>query len=356
MNSSKILGILLLAALAAGICACETEVKFTGQQTSSKPVVSCQISAGKPIDVYISMSIFFLNDDAYYPDQYAKSTFKALDGKIRGVQVSLDGGSSWNVLTQKASPSTGGDDMEKACYKFSTSICPQPGDHVDLKVDIEGYDLITSTTYVPAIPSLEMLDCTAVDEPDTVDYSDYYGANPGDSLVIYHNITYTLTLRMKDDGDTQDWYQLSLTRNLEEGYFTRDFFYSDDVLFRQDMDGVGAIEEAIDDGVGGWYNPLFGDTVISGREHTFKIDIPSYYQQLGSEDPLVFQLSLHHLSPEAYWYITSRELAGDNGGDFGGLVGEAVALYSNMSGGAIGILYSSSVKTLIIDLAEYGVD
>ncbi len=297
-----------LILLTAGT-ACEKEIEFNGEERASRLTVSALIDAGKPIMIYVSSSVFFLNS----PNNSEGYTAH-LDTARGQVRVFVNDA---NVAKEAA--------LIPEDWYYSYSLCygcdyvPVPGDRIRIEAEFPGYDAVWAETVVPFLPRFEVVSVS----PENCE----------------------MTIRIDDDAAFDKYYYLHLHTRYEDVdgtiYDMRIPFTSSDVLFRNvssqlSFGGLdfGDSEEWVD-----YY--LFPDELIKGKSYSFKIK----WQGIVADQGEGIYVDLSTVTDSFYWYVTSYETLRNSDG---GLFGEGVTLYCNVKGG-YGVVGASSSETRVVE-------
>ena len=293
-----------LIMLTAGT-ACEKEIEFDGDERASRLTVSAMIDAGKPLTVYVSSSVFFLNNP-YQSERYTAP----LDTERGKVRIFVNGGDV--DMGTELIPDE--DLYYSICY--GCGYVPVPGDRILIEAEFPGYDAVTAETEVPFQPGFEVVSASA----DNCE----------------------MTIRIDDDASFGKYYYLRLHTLVEDldgtVYDTRIPFSSTDVLFRDVTSQLSYSGMGFGDPAGEWVDYyMFPDALIKGRTYRFKIKWADFVADRG--DRLFVDLST--VTDSYYWFVTSYETLQNSAG---GLFGEGVTLYSNVKGGYGVVAAASSVS------------
>ena len=283
--------------------ACEKEIEFDGEERASRLTVSAMIDAGKPITIYVSSSVFFLdspNNNGY--------TARLDTGRGR-VRVFVNDG---NIdLGAELIP----DAFQYYSLCYGCDYVPVPGDRIRIEAEFPGFDAVSAETVVPFLPRFEVVS------------------------VFPENCE--MTLRIDDDAAFDKNYYLHLYTHYEDLdgtiYDTIIPVTSNDVLFRNVSSQLffNGIDLGDSEGWVDYY--LFRDELIKGKSHSFKIKWAGSAEDRGNG---IF-VDLSTVTDSFYWYVTSYETMRNS---IGGLFGEGVTIYSNVKGGYGVVGASSSVS------------
>ena len=297
-----------LILLTAGT-ACEKEIEFDGEERASRLTVSALIDAGKPMTIYVSSSVFFLNRP-YNGEGYTAN----LDTARGQVRVFVNDAN----VAKEAELIPDADLYYSLCY--GCDYVPVPGDRIRIEAEFPGYDAVWAETVVPFLPRFEVVSVS----PENCE----------------------MTIRIDDDAASDKYYFLHLHTHYEDDvdgriYDIRIPFTSSDVLFRNvssqlSFGGLdfGDSEEWVD-----YY--LFPDELIKGKSYSFKIKWHGVVAEQGNG----IYVDLSTVTDSFYWYVTSRETLRNSDG---GLFGEGVTIYCNVKGG-YGVVGALSSETRVVE-------
>lgn len=329
---------LLLSALVS-LASCTKEIKFKGEQTEPKLVIYSVAQAGKPLEVEISHSVFFLNADMY--DDYVEG----LNPETGSVKLYVNDSDIPYVLTRRipkpididgdGNPDTM--DLPEAPLYYDAVYVPAEGDRLRLVVSFPGFEEASASVQLPVCSSLTVNSASARPiEDETLSYR-----------------YYDLTLTVKRGADPQCYYGIRsyiTTTFIHEGEEEHQTFSwgieSDDYLFQ----GNGSTTEQLtqllsDDNV----SMLFSDTKIPSDTYTFRCAFQSYNLDVlrGYGGTAECYLVFTTMTRDLYFYRTS--MAALNGSSSFSLFSEATGIYSNVKGGYGCFCASSSLK-IALDL------
>lgn len=289
---------------------CEKEIEFDGDITRPGLTLASQASVGSPLTVYVSSSIFFLENE-----ETGNIFFENLDTARGKVRCFVNGSNSGEELVLMRQFS-----VNSLCYM--ADYVPAPGDHIRLEAEFPGYDMLWAETDVPLMPDFELLSVTwKKSETDNVSWlfedeeQEYYEAEL--TLAVTDNASYEKYYFLQPlITQTDPWTQTEWTTSLT--------FTSNDVIFQQ-MDGSQLQVSTLDGGffTGGY----FSDALIKGQRYVFKIQV-SYVPD--REKLISFDLLAAAVNENLYWYDNSYLQVAEG---MNGLFGEGVTLYSNVHGG-----------------------
>lgn len=329
---------LLLSALVS-LASCTKEIKFKGEQTEPKLVLYSVAQAGKPLEVQISQSVFFL--DAGMLDDYAKS----LRPEEGSVKLYVNDSALPYVLTRRipqpvdldgdGNPDTM--DLPEAPLYYDAAYVPVAGDRLRLVASFPGFDEASAEVQLPLCSSLTVNSASA--------------RPVGDETLNYRY--YDLTLTVKRGADPQCYYGIRpyiAVSYIYQGEPIQHTFSwdieSDDFLFQGNGGTTDQISQLFsDDNV----SMLFADTKIPSDTYTFRCSFQAYNLDIlrteggTAECYLVFTT----MTRDLYFYRTS--MAALNGSSSFSLFSEATGIYSNVKGGYGCFCASSSLK-IALDL------
>lgn len=302
---------LILAFLSLAFTSCETDIEFSGRDTSTLLVLNSIITPDSLIKVKVSESRFFLDNDSKFND-------------VLNATVKI-----WvNGIEQPAL-------LHKGNGLYVSSYMPKAGDKIKITAKNDKYKEVKSfTEVVPAIP------VSSIDTSFKV----------ADSLYGY-NVDFSMKLHIKDPKEVDNYYRIIVKSvdNYSNGInsVAGVYFNSDDPVF-----GSTSEEGIFGGGFYGMYS-VFSDALFNGKEYSLSMNTTLYnggFVNGGSskdENPFnnpyivkrEFVFELQSISKSYYLYLKSRE-AGSN---VIGFFSEPVQIYNNIEGG-IGIFanYNSS--------------
>lgn len=330
-----------IALLAVG---CEKTIEFKGEITAPMLVVNSIIAPDSTIEVEVTASRFFLDNDMG-PKYIENAALRLIvNDKDRGKLVK--------------SPLIGTYETD---YKVSA------GDEVRIEVSASGYESVCGKTKIPVQPIILSVD-TAITY--TKKY-DYYGLGYGstvqyDTLGEFKSQDIRFSMKFKDNGKERNYYRLIVKKRIYldknepqgglifDGEYIEDYLINfDDIVFK-DQNQMGGIAEEGDDSYSYNYS-MFSDELINGKEYELKftdnnvLNYVSYQDNINRPNPekVVYLIYLQEVSSDYYLYIKSMVAASKiDGNPFV----EPVQVFSNIENG-IGILGSySSSKPFVIEV------
>ncbi len=305
------------------VCSCTEPIEFDAGEISPYVVLLSRPSSDSTVCVYISKSRFFLDN--------------SLSNTIDDATVTL-------YLNGVAHSGTFDPGAYNGYGAYVFTACPNAGDTLRVSARVPGFpDEVTSTTVIPQLPGIEILDYV-VDTGMGRGYHDEYGG-------YYYGDECYYKVRFKINSLTNnEFYKVRFLR--PEEMFNGGTYYWDTVLpfpiwfyVNDPIVNVSDLESALDgdDGSFSGYELLFGNELFSGNSHEFTAiinqwptgaDINYYYM------PIYLEIS--SLSRELYRYIqTSKGYYSD----FDELFGEPIQVFCNIKNG-IGIFGRYACKRI----------
>lgn len=310
--------------------ACEKEIEFTGELQEKKIVLNSIAIADSILTAELYFSKFFLDN-------------KIAFDTIKNAQVELYVNGSYKTdltfqLIDVIQPNYYGSYIPKKSV-YTSNFRPEPGDTLELRVNVEGYDKVSASTIVPQRVEIDKNDIRI--RLDTLDYyeSTYIDYNTQEEVTTYSgsmNIYYTV--KLIDNANENNFYRIIL-KNSYGGY---EYLESDDPIFSQSGD------EGLFDIIEGSSTSNFTDESFNGENRS--ISFSHYYWFSSYENNNDKYLDFQQMSKEAYWYIKTSTASDFNEGN---PFSEPVLTYSNVNGGigVFGAFTKSKVPiTVNIDL------
>ena len=311
---------LCLLLFAAG---CEKEIEFNGVQTEPRLTLSSRAEPGELLRVYVSTSVFFLedlNDGSVFKEKLDPS-----QGHVRFFVNGATEGREMMLLR----------DLSDFSYCYQANYRPASGDRIRLEAEFPGFDPVVAETTVPYYPQFELL------QTEWAPVDSLAGSFIGEG---YYDVE--LTLAVTDDASYDKYYfvQPLVTfqyPGAQQGVTTSLSFSSSDILFRQ-VDGTFG-QAFGGSGVFLYSGGYFSDALIKGQRHVFTIRVSRVPDP---ENPSVsFGLRVAAVNESLYWYDLSYSQVT---GSFSGIFSEGVTLYSNVKGG-YGVFCASATRWLEVD-------
>lgn len=322
--------------------ACEKQIDIDIEEQSPRVVVMGQNEVDEPVavDLTYSRPIF-----GSYFVEYGEDYFK----KVTDATVTLRvDGSAAGVATQ-----------EDGRYTFAHR--PQPGETLELTVDVQGQPAITATAVVPNRPQVADVSVRDI-ERDEYDDNATYGI---------------LTFTLSDDAASADYYSVRLLRHDTTIITYRDeegeaesydttvssryvrFSCTDYMIVNNtNIEDFDPEDPTASSTYYGW-NLLFTDAAINGMSHKIDLDINItnlYYDYdnpyYGEEAVMRYGLTLEvvSLSRDHYLYQATKESY--NGDAILDFFTEPVQIHSNIQGG-IGIFGVASKSRIKVNVPTH---
>ena len=309
--------------MTVAFASCEKVIEFNGDITDPYIVVLSQPEADSTWMLRVSQSRFFLSSAAIPEINNAQ------------VHFTVNGITADNLATYE------GDGV------YNTSIIPQPGDSLELRVSVPNRGEVTATCRIPQRPAVSDFRI----EYDTTIYeytwNDYYT----DSTHIERDLNGSINLHFKinDPANERNYYMVRLATYVGEWSY-RNIDVDDNILF--DIDATNEVFGFEDDDPTSGVYVLFTDERIDGNAHptTVSVYVGSICERTYSSDPnedFTFypaRLEIYSISRDLYLYLKTLRAAGDQD-EFTQILSEPVQVHTNINGG-IGVL-GASAKTII---------
>ncbi len=299
----------LLTSAVLMLAACQEEIEFKGEEQDPQLVMYCLASAGEPLTVSISNSLFFLDD-------HRRSGFTAhVDTAAGSVKVYVNGSSA----PLRAVPELS-EQQDRFIYR--TDYVPQAGDRINVTASFPGLGEATGGTVVPQIKGFTIKKSSV--------------SELGDGRYRVH-----VNAVISDWGGQPLWYGLFPGVIME----LPDYRMEEPLpLTSCDLIVQSATDELISGLIGGGSDAegYFSNRSFIGSDREFNFTFDVYSDWEGRE----FNLRVEAISEDLYFHILSREAAGDELTEY---FGEPGALHSNVNG-AWGVVCSSASTTVRIEL------
>ena len=277
--------------------ACTKDLEYDFEDTEPKVVVISCVEPDSPIKLRITYSRFFLSTAPFRTVDNAEVGL-CVNGAESGAAVSFSDG------------------------YYTIDYRPQPGDRLDLTVQVPSYGTLSASTVVPSMVNVSDLRTVKRIDED------------GDT---WHTLRFTL----HDPADEDNYYFIRIVRYEEyEGQrfnYYYDYFSCNDPLLSSTPD-IGNILDNIDGGnASEWEGNLlyFPDDNIAGRDHEVELTLEAYSYQSDWN----YQLEVTSFSRDRYLYEVTTDLYSDDAVE--ALFSEPVQIHHNVSGG-IGIFAARS--------------
>lgn len=305
----------ILISTAMMLSACQEEIEFNSEEQAPQLVMYCLATEGKPLNVSISNTLFFLA-----ADRGAKEFIAHIDQKNGSVKIYVNGSST----PLEAVPETFEDDILQRMVTYSCDYIPKSGDRIHVVASFPGLGESSGETVVPKAEGLEIKKVTVSDLGEnhyriyvTATISDagtmplYYGLFP--EMTFYGSETYT------------DYLDLT----------------SCDLIVNSSTDEIFNL---IDNGNDAYR--YFSGNSFKGKSRTFGFSFDIYgdrYNNYGQEpewsiDKCEFNVNVDTISEDLYMHILSKDAAADELNEY---LGEPGSLHSNTTGGW-GVVCSSA--------------
>lgn len=299
--------------------ACQTEIEFSGKETAPLLVVNSILTPDSIIQVRVTESKFFLEDDSRF-NEVKNATVKIW---VNDTEIP--------VLTHE------GNGLYVSSYR------PKAGDKIKITAKNDKYAEVHSYTEIQQSIPVTAVDTTykITDKYPIVNYNNAVM----DTIGYNYNVKLDMKFHFKDPQEVENFYRIKLTvvDYLANGIRVNNYQYfgSDDPVFKTTSE-EGIFGEL--DGGSYRQNYIFSDALFNGKEYGLKVftDFFTYnYTESTSpkdEDPnnpnkLVKKelvLELQSISKSYYLYLKTLEAS--NGNDIG-LFSEPVQIHNNIVGG-----------------------
>lgn len=304
----------LLAVMATG---CEVDIKDGGVDDINELTVNALVTPDTTLIVTVtaakSYKDFTIDEYVDFHD-YEKSKY---DDITRLTAVS----------TARVTATVNGSDVynltyDAKHYNYRCDYQPKEGDEVKIQASADGHPAVEAHTTVPRHQALEVVACEKLYDP--VSYET-------DNVTAQDTIA-RITLRITDPASTTDFYRLKVRSagRIEEVYYFKDTFSSDDALFKN---------VSLHKGYQGWaagMSNVFNDNLINGKTYEFTVESRLRETRQVTEDGQVgpenkwIVVELQSISAEYYNYLNSVWLYRITDRD---AYSEAVQIYSNVTDG-----------------------
>lgn len=283
------------------LSACETDVEFSGEHTEPQMVVYSVVTAGEPIEVYVSRSRFFL--DGGTPSAVRSARVEIwVNGTLAEQLVESEENTSGYIISNHFTSTT-------ACHS---------GDRVEIRVSSPEFEAAAvGTTTIPTEPLLGDLSASIT------------GASEDE--VFANGMLYC---EISDPAEVANYYWfVGMLSDVEHPRF--DWVTYTDIVF-----GGGTTDGILGDIIEEEYREyaLFDDALINGKTNyplTMEWDHnTSHFSHTN------FRVECWQVDEHFYKYFRSVELSAD-----GAMFGEPVQVHSNIVGG-IGLVASRSVSAI----------
>lgn len=284
------------------LSACESDVEFSGEQMESLPVLNSVVTAGEPVRVYFTRSVFILdNRDATYV------TDATVELHINDTFVETLRLESGEMLAGETS------------YYYQATTAPRSGDKVTIRARSEEFsEWVSGTTIVPYSPTVGGVELSV-------------------SGTAEWRISGKASLLLSDSAEEDNYYwmygMVIYDRNPQnEGYFiSYEYFTYTDVAFSggANTDVLGEMLGDSDSIV------VFDDTLLDGKSD-YRLNMEWGLPEEWATEGTYFEICCQQIDQHLYKYYRSLSLSDSNS-----LFGEPVQIHSNIEGG-LGIVGSQS--------------
>lgn len=315
----------LLATIA--LWGCETEVEFKGEYMESNLVLYSVVTAGEPVVVHLSKSVFILDEAT--PTNQTGAKVKLY---VNGVFVERLAEYDYNeVITTTVGDYIYTETIQHQYYQ-STHICSS-GDMVEIRAshkDFEGE--VSGKTTIPQEPILgDLLATISPSEDDEYSSSSTKGnvycpltneAGVANYYWLRGCVVAKYAYEDKPSGEIKEFYQ-------EVG-----FGFENDIVFTG-VDTGGIFDDLLGGSSSTGNYVVFDDSLIDGVEE-YPLTMNYGFLADGALEEPFFRVECWQIDDNLYKYLRSVELAdGDN------FISEPVQIHSNVEGG-IGLVGSRS--------------
>lgn len=309
--------IFILTALSLGFSSCEKIIDFNGEITEPYLVMVSQPQADSTWTVRVTQSRFFLNTDPIPHIDNAKVYMKVNGVDANGIGIHTSDGI------------------------YTTSIRPQPGDSLTMRITVPDKGEMTAGCRIPLRPIVSDVSLVFDTTIDHYYWEDYDG-NTHWETEIYGTIH--AKFKLHDPAGEHNYYMIRMASDHGDGWQYHYIYIDDDILF-----DINATDEVFDlgtdDGSEG-DRILFSDEHIDGATHPMNISFTfsSVAYSYNQPDIIPFRIEVYAVSRDLYLYLKSIRAARNQDG-FTQIISEPVQIHTNINGG-IGILGGSSCTTL----------
>lgn len=338
MNNKKYQFLCVSAMCALLFASCEKVVEFDPGETTPYVTMVSRPICDSLVDVYLSHSRFFLDDNN-------------INTQIDDATVTLDINGTTVAGTYVAE--------QRGSGRYRINATPQPGDTLTLRATVPGYDdVVMAGTRVPARPQMEIVDYV-------IDTSDGYLQEWNNR---WYRGNYHFKLKIKIKANSPDEYYV-VSIKMSQGIDYDDTSSAHwDVRERYLMETVFTVNDPlvnsqdIEDVIDGYDGSFWGDEMLftseffTGGEHEFTIEFDRYnnYEYFQGEEVFLdyaqypVQITVQSLSKDLYRYMqtTSQQ------SDLDILFGEPVQVHCNIVGG-IGIFGARTIDKSFLPAPRY---
>ena len=318
----RVFSLIIAALMTVGFASCEKVIEFNGDITDPYIVVLSQPEADSTWMLRVSQSRFFLSS----------ATIPEINNAQ--VQFTVNGITAVNLAIYESDGT------------YNTGIIPQPGDSLELRVNVPNRGEVTAACRIPQRPAVSDFRI----EYDTTIYE--YTWEYQDSTYVERNLSGDLELHFKinDPATEHNYYMVRLALKYNMEWYYRWISVDDNILF--DIDATNEVFGFNDDEPSSGNYVLFTDERINGRNHPTSVRINishifeyTYLDNLNEEfHRYPARLEVYSISRDLYLYLKTLRAAGDQD-EFTQILSEPVQVHTNINGG-IGVL-GASAKTVI---------
>lgn len=285
------------------LAACESDVEFSGEQMESLPVLNSVVTAGEPVRVYFTRSVFILDNRGatYVTDAtvelYINDTF------VETLRLESD-----EMLPDETS------------YHYQATTAPRSGDRVTIRARSEEFpEGVSGTTVVPHSPAVGGVELSV-------------------SGTAEWRISGKASLLLSDSAEEDNYYWMygMVFCDHDNPYvMSYEYFTYSDVAFSggANTDVLGEMLGDSDSIV------VFDDTLLAGKSD-YRLNMEWGLPEEWVNERVYFEIGCQQIDQHLYKYYRSLDLSDSNS-----LFGEPVQIHSNVDGG-LGIVGSQSALTI----------
>ena len=317
--------------VALSFVGCETVVEFKGEYTEPQLVLYSVVTAGEPVVVHLSNSVFILDEANPTKQRWAR-----VELHINGEFVERLAEYDYTETVSEQYGNCVNNYVIRHQYYKSTHTCSS-GDEVEIRVrhkDFEGE--VSGKTTIPQEPILGELSATITPSEDDEYSSSNTKGNVYCPLTNEAGVANYYWLRgcvvakyIYLDNETNEFY---------EYYHENGFGFENDIVFTGVNTG-GFFDDLLGGSSGLEKHVFFDDSLIDGEEEYPLTMNYGFLAEACVEEP-IFRVECWQIDDNLYKYLRSMELA-----DSDNFLSEPVQIHSNIEGG-IGLVGSRS--TLIV--------
>ncbi len=276
------------------LSACETDVEFSGEQMESLPVLNTVITAGNPVNVYYTRSVFILDD---------RTTTYITDGNVE-LYINDTFVERLSLCQCELLPG-------EYAYFYGSTVAPREGDKVMVRARCgEFAEWVSGTVTIPNAPAVG----------DVV--LNYSGETEWD-------VTGKGYITLSDPAEENNYYWMcgmsyyDTNPEHESNYISYDFFTYTDVAFSggASTDVLGEILGDSDSYI------IFDDSLLNGKSN-YHLNVEWSLPEMWADEYAYLEVYCQQIDENLYKYYRSIELS-----DSASLFGEPVQVHSNVEGG-----------------------